>query len=113
MLVKMETETPDVPETVPNYVADGLERQDSETLRDIQDYVAELIEWQQREVEPEEVADDDEEIVGVEEHERGTVVSKKVPCGKDCDGCPHGPYEYLAYRDGGTVKTEYLGKVDG
>jgi hypothetical protein len=109
----METETPDVPDDVPKYVADGLERQDSETLREIQDYVAELIEWQQREVEPEEVADDDEEIVGVEEHERGTVVSKMVPCGKDCEGCPHGPYEYLAYRDGGTVKTEYLGPVEG
>lgn len=111
-MVKMEEETPDTPDTIPNYVADGLERQDEETLRDIQDYVSELIEWQNQNVDPEEVADEDETVVGVEEHEKGTVVKKKIPCGKDCDGCPHGPYRYLAYRDGKNVKTDYLGPVD-
>jgi hypothetical protein len=108
----MEAQTSDAPETVPNYVAEGLERQDEETLRDIQEYVTELIEWQNERVDPEEVLEDEEEVVGVEEDERGTVVEKKVPCGKDCDGCPHGPYRYLAYREGNTVKTEYLGPVE-
>jgi hypothetical protein len=112
MLVKMKDTVPEPPDEIPNYVVDGLRRQDEETLRLIQEYIDELIEWQQREVEPDEVADDDEEVVGVEEHERGTVVEKRVPCGKDCGGCPHGPYRYLAYREGSKVKTEYLGPAE-
>jgi len=112
MLVKMKDAAPTPPEEVPNYVVDGLRRQDEETLRLIREYVDELMERQQREVEPKEVADEDEEVVGVEEHERGTVVEKRVPCGKDCGGCPHGPYRYLAYREGSKVKTEYLGSSE-
>jgi len=111
-LVKMEEATPEPPEEIPKYVVDGLSRQNGETLRLIREYVDELMKYQQREVEPDEVADEDEEVVGVEEHERGNVVEKRVPCGKDCGGCPHGPYRYLAYRDGGKVKTEYLGPAE-
>ena len=108
----MKDAAPKPPDEIPNYVVDGLRRQDEDTLGLIREYVDELIEWQQHEVEPDEVTDDDEEVVGVEDHERGTVVEKRVPCGKDCGGCPHGPYRYLAYREGSKVKTEYLGPAE-
>lgn len=35
-----------------------------------------------------------EDIIKVTEHERYTEVVKRVPCGEDCDECPHGPYLY-------------------
>lgn len=113
MLVKKMTAAPEPPDEVPNYVVDGLHRQDEETLGLIREYVDELIEYQQHDVDPDEVTDEDERVVGVEDHERGTVVEKRVPCGKDCGGCPHGPYRYLAYREGDKVKTEYLGSAEG
>jgi hypothetical protein len=70
---------------------------------------AELMKYQQRDVGPDEVTDEDARVVGVKDHELGTVVKKKIPCGRDCGGCPHGPYRYLAYRQVDKVKTEYLG----
>lgn len=36
-----------------------------------------------------------------------------IRCGKpNCTKCPHGPYTYLTYRAGSTVKTEYIGKSE-
>ncbi|MCI4453927.1 MAG: hypothetical protein JHC25_03135, partial [Thermodesulfobacterium sp.] len=38
---------------------------------------------------------------------------KYVYCRKDqCRKCPHGPYLYASRREGGKVKTVYLGKLD-
>jgi len=36
-----------------------------------------------------------------------------VYCGKEkCRSCPHGPYLYVSKREGGKVKSVYLGKAD-
>ncbi len=36
---------------------------------------------------------------------------EKVKCGKDCKGCPHGPYWYAYYRSPhGKVVSKYVGK---
>jgi hypothetical protein len=35
-----------------------------------------------------------------------------VRCGKGCGGCPHGPYWYAYWREGGKVKKRYVGKGD-
>jgi len=40
---------------------------------------------------------------------KGSVVAKYVYCGK-CSRCPHGPYYYLVYKEGGKTKWKYLGK---
>jgi hypothetical protein len=40
---------------------------------------------------------------------KGAIVSKLIPCGKHCNGCPHGPYLYRVYRKQGKVIWEYLG----
>jgi len=42
---------------------------------------------------------------------RGSIIIKKVPCGKHCRGCPHGPYAYRVYRENGKLKWKYLGKA--
>ena len=44
----------------------------------------------------------------------GHVQIRKLPCGPGCDGCPHGPYRYIVYRDSrGKVTSKYAGKADG
>lgn len=42
---------------------------------------------------------------------KGAIVSKLIPCGKHCNGCPHGPYLYKVVRRDGKVKWEYLGSA--
>ena len=103
---------PVAPASIPEYVREGVERQDTSTLRELVAWAEELAEYrEQRPIE----ADDEEELVEVEDDDdtAGTKVVKKVPCGKDCDGCPHGPYEYRVHRDGKKLKWEYVGPVDG
>jgi len=33
-----------------------------------------------------------------------------VRCGKRCAGCPHGPYVYAYWREGGKLRKRYIGK---
>ncbi len=41
----------------------------------------------------------------------GSIVVKYVKCGKEgCRRCPHGPYYYLVWKEGGKTKWKYLGK---
>jgi len=42
----------------------------------------------------------------------GCMVVKLVPCGKQCNGCPHGPYAYEVRRVGGKLVWKYLGRAD-
>ena len=41
----------------------------------------------------------------------GCIVAKLVPCGKNCRGCPHGPYLYRVVKIGGKQRWIYLGKA--
>jgi len=41
----------------------------------------------------------------------GCLVSKLVPCGKHCSGCPHGPYLYSVVKQGGKQVWTYLGRT--
>lgn len=100
---------PDPPEAIPDYVLEGVQARDTETLALLATYVDELITYRrQRPIE----VDEDEELVDIDDEEGsgdGTKVIKKVPCGKDCNGCPHGPYEYRVHREGRTLRWEYVG----
>ncbi|WP_160135798.1 hypothetical protein [Halococcus salsus] len=106
---------PQAPASVPKYVREGVEAQDSSTLREIAAWCEELADYrEQRSVE----VDDEEELVDVEndggDESAGTTVIKKVPCGKEnCSTCPHGPYEYRVHREGKDLKWEYIGPVQG
>ena len=43
---------------------------------------------------------------------RRSIVAKYVKCGKEgCRKCPHGPYYYLVWKEGGKTKWKYIGKV--
>lgn len=46
--------------------------------------------------------------------DRGRVTFRQemVRCGKDgCTRCPHGPYWYAYWRDGGRTRSRYVGKT--
>jgi len=43
----------------------------------------------------------------------GTHIVKLIPCGKQCRGCPHGPYAYQVTRVGGRQVWKYLGRAKG
>jgi hypothetical protein len=109
----MDRPTP--PDDLPAYVTDPIARQDLETLETISEYVTELVAYRRvRETAPlddEEITAEGEEILDVEESGSGTVVVKKIPCRKDCGGCPHGPYKYVVRREGDSLNWEYKGKV--
>ncbi|WP_254547264.1 hypothetical protein [Halomarina pelagica] len=105
-------ERPQAPNSVPKYVHEGIDRQDTDTLEDIIAYCEARIEWLTREIDDERFADDGEEVVDAEADSKGTIVTKKVPCGKNCGGCPHGPYQYRVMRQGEKLKWEYLGKPE-
>ncbi len=115
LLGKMDTD-PTPPEEIPVYIIEGIDRQDQETLAAIEAYARERRRYldaaEQRDLEEEDLTDSDEELLEVEESGRGTVVIKKVPCGKDCSGCPHGPYKYVVSREGNELNWEYKGRVE-
>jgi len=41
-----------------------------------------------------------------------TLRNEWVKCGKQCSGCPHGPYWYAYWREGKKVRKRYIGKGD-
>lgn len=41
----------------------------------------------------------------------GWIEIKWVKCGKNCRGCPHGPYLYARWREGKRLRSKYLGKA--
>ncbi|WP_380683575.1 DUF6788 family protein [Saliphagus infecundisoli] len=109
---------PTAPSTLPKYIADGLPKQDDETLRDTREYIDQLLADRERRRE-EPVTEDDlsDDVDVVEEGSGGTVYHEYRTCGDDTCRCmtggpKHGPYAYRAYRDGDTVQREYLGKAD-
>jgi len=110
---------PTPPPALAAYIVDGIDRQDVEALAAIEEYARErrayLAAQTAREPDEDELAGDDEELVDVEDGDDadgGTVVIKRVPCGNDCGGCPHGPYRYVVRRTGDGLNWEYKGPAD-
>jgi hypothetical protein len=53
-----------------------------------------------------------EETEPVDEPGRVTFRQEMVKCGKDgCTRCPHGPYWYAYWREGGRTRSRYVGKT--
>lgn len=107
---------PEPSPSLPKYLAEGIPKQDVDTLRDIRDYVDDLIQYREQPVEPDRLPDN-AEPVDRDDGGKGTVVKEKVKCGdetcKCVSGAPsdlHGPYLYRYYREEGELTSEYLGK---
>lgn len=107
---------PQTPNSLPKYIARGLPKQDNETLEDALDYITELIEWRQRPIAPSDLPADAEPVEN-DSNGTGTLVEEYVTCGDPTCHCAeegdkgHGPYLYRYFRDDGTLKSEYVGKV--
>lgn len=56
---------------------------------------------------------DDADAPGPEHSARGKVTyrQERVRCGREgCTRCPHGPYWYAYWREGGRLRSRYIGK---
>jgi hypothetical protein len=109
----MSSEQPSPPDSLPKYIVDGVPKQSNESLRDLQAWIDELIEYR-NDLSVEDIeADEGEMIEEVDQGSTKTKVTKKVPCGKDaCSNCPHGPYLYFCWREGDKIVWEYEGPVE-
>lgn len=109
---------PSAPDSLPQYLADGLPKQNRETLEDVRAFVDELLEHKEQLDEQPIQEDDlpgDAEIL--EDGPAGAIAIERRTCGDESCHCmnggeKHGPYKYRAYWEDGTVKKEYLGKVE-
>lgn len=55
--------------------------------------------------------DVDGEVLDVETDGKNSAqVKVMLPCGNECSGCPHGPYEYQVQRDGESLNWVYDGR---
>lgn len=127
MLLKMEDPLPP-PASLPAYVREALEPRDASELEAIAEWASEAADRRREAAEEdlESPPDQDGEVVGSEKrsaHEVGEAIDDseirdaggkvyfywlKTNCNKfNCSKCPHGPYPYLKYRDGDTVRTKY------
>ena len=53
----------------------------------------------------------DDDAAEVVEVDSVTYRLEAVRCGKEgCRSCPHGPYWYAYYRDGGKLRSRYIGR---
>jgi len=108
---------PSPPDSLPKYLAEGVPKQDDETLRDLREWIDDLLDYRQDIAADEIEVDDGEEIQNVQESSGGTVVIKRVSCGKDNCKCQrgelHGPYKYVVRRKGDGLEWDYRGPISG
>ena len=106
---------PPAPESLPQYLTEGVPKQDDADLRALQEWIDDLLAYRQDVVAAEITADEGEAIETVEDSTDGTVVIKKVSCGKATCKCQsgdlHGPYKYIVRRQGDSLDWEYKGPV--
>lgn len=106
---------PSPPNGLPKYLTEGVPKQDGDTLRALQEWIDELLEYREDVAVDEIEADNGEEIQDVQESSGGTVVIKKVSCGKENCKCQrgelHGPYKYVVRRKGDGLEWDYRGPV--
>lgn len=94
---------------IPKTIRSALERQDLSTLFEIRDLVEHLIAEIGQPLSSEELPQ--ERIVQqVKTIDSITYRQELVSCGKNCKGCPHGPYWYGYWSEGGKTHSKYIGK---
>lgn len=94
---------------IPKIIFSALVRQDLPELYEIRDLVERLISERATPL----VEDDlpaNREVLKVHTSGSTTYRLERVSCGKNCKGCPHGPYWYGYWREGGKTRSKYIGK---
>jgi len=71
-------EQPSPPTSLPKYLAGGLPKQETETLREIQNYIEALIEYRDQSVDTDELPETAEPVNEANNTEKGTVVKENV-----------------------------------
>jgi len=94
---------------IPKTIIHALEHQDLSVLCEIRDLVEHLIKESGKPLLAEDLPDD-REVLDVQTTGCITYRLEKVSCGKNCKGCPHGPYWYGYWREGGKTHSKYIGK---
>jgi hypothetical protein len=94
---------------IPKTIIHTLQHQDLSVLYEIRDLVKRLISERDKPLRAEELPDD-REVLDVQTTGSITYRLEKVSCGKNCKGCPHGPYWYGYWREGGKTRSKYIGK---
>jgi len=94
---------------IPKTVRQSLERQDLSVLRETLNLIEHLIREKEGSLKPEEPPSR-REVLEVKESGSVTYRLELVSCGKNCKGCPHGPYWYGYWREGGRTRSKYIGK---
>ena len=86
-----------------------LEQQNLSTLYEIRELIEHLILEKGKASNPKEQSEG-REVLMVERSEAITYRLERVSCGKGCKGCPHGPYWYGYWKEGGKTRSKYIGK---
>ena len=94
---------------IPKTVIHSLEHQDISVLCEIRDLVERLIRERGKPPLAEELPGDSV-VLDVQTTGCITYRLEKVSCGKNCKGCPHGPYWYGYWRESGKTRSKYIGK---
>jgi hypothetical protein len=102
------TPTPDPPASIPQYILDGLDRQDAQTLQEISRYAEDLAEAKEAAAEAE-LEDDDEKVVREDSEDVDDVPSKASVVVKEINS---NRYHYYQWRDGSTVRSKYKAPVN-
>ena len=94
---------------IPKNISEELNSQRLPVLYEIRDFVDHLISGWERPPEPDDLPD---KGAVLEVRRAGSITYRleKVSCGKGCKGCPHGPYWYGYWREGGRTRSKYIGK---
>lgn len=103
---------PPPPASLPKYLAEGIPKQDTDTLQDTREYIDALLEYRAQDIAAHDLPEGANPMSTSDG--KGTIVLEKVRCGDDSCKCAsgelHGPYLYRYHREQGTLKSEYLGK---
>lgn len=92
---------------IPKYILEELSEEDLPHLLEMRGYLDRLISDRRGS------ADENPPEVGAAERRPASVTYRQewVYCGKECKTCPHGPYWYCYWKEGGKTRTKYIGKV--
>jgi len=94
---------------IPKSIVRSLAHQDLSVLSEIKEHIEHLITEMSKPPQPDELPDS-REVLEVRTGGSTTYRLERVSCGKNCKGCPHGPYWYGYWREGKKTRSKYIGK---